>query len=166
MLDILSDVEPCHPDFHNTIGRINGLLADGNFTTPGNLLQESLLPANNGVMIYLGMILDEALKADEIYSRMNENALITSEQSFSQAAGALSQLVNHNLEAAHKSGNAARNISRRAIVIRLIVLITGTALAFGLGWFIARQINSGIQRVIQGLVESSQQVAVSSREVA
>jgi methyl-accepting chemotaxis protein len=164
--DALKAAVPSHTAFHNTVKKIKELLKKGESAAALDAYTGELIPGSAEIMKYFSVFYEEAKKADDLYIRMNEQAMVIAYEKQVQALPLLDHLVEMNNKEVEDAKKSASIVARRAKIFSMIGMGAGFILAVALGIFFSLFITTPINRIIEGLSESAEQVVAATADVA
>jgi methyl-accepting chemotaxis protein len=106
------------------------------------------------------------IRGEEIYKKLNAQALVTNAVTFGEAEKLLNRIVEINGDVAAREVADAQRQSTFVKIMSLVAALLGVVLAMGLGLLISRGINKALTRITQGMDEGANQVASASSQVS
>ncbi len=166
MSRILEEMTGFHKTFHLSVSRIKEHVQRGDFNAASSLYNDQMMPAADHTFERFKVLVGEIGHATELYTNMNEHALVTAYPKLRTAMELLNKLIGMNEAFSAEAVKGAATDAKRIKSVALLGMIVGPALAFILGVFSSRKITKPIKRVIEGLVAGADYVAIASSEVA
>jgi methyl-accepting chemotaxis protein len=106
------------------------------------------------------------IRGEEIYTKLNTQALVTNAVTFGEAEKLLNRIVEINQEVAAHEVAAAHSQAVFVEILAIVASLLGVVLAMGLGFMISRGINRSLTRITLGMSEGADQVASASSQVS
>jgi methyl-accepting chemotaxis protein len=163
---ILQDLAPAHTLFHQTVGRIEALIASGDFMDASSVYARELVPASESIVRHFDVLRREVRKVDVLYREMNERYMTATERTQKDILPLLDRLIQESDEEAENARSSGSKEGARAKLIALIGMAAGTLMALVLGIILSVTITGPIRRIIIGLSEASEQVSTVSSQMS
>ena len=155
-----------HRQFHQAVGRIKDLVRDGELEAAQRLYQNDLVPVADKVFDGLRVLREESEKAETLYNRANQYAMITAREKQVVAMDYLDQLIQVNNHTAAAAKQTANTESDRSKTLALGGMVVGFFAALAFGFFLSVSITRKLTTIIDGLGEGAEQVASASSQVS
>lgn len=128
--------------------------------------QQVFLPNAMKAIEAMRPIRGEVLKAEEVYEKMAEQALIANAASFATVQGHLSRLVEINATATDDAVDASAEEGTWLKGLSIAAMIAGVVSALALGLLISRGINNALRQLAANLKLGSDATAAAAGQVA
>jgi methyl-accepting chemotaxis protein len=112
------------------------------------------------------LYVEDGFKADEMYAKMTNQALVINGVSFGESEALLTKIVEINSEVGAQVAKESKAQAAFLKVLAVVSLIIGVVLALGLGILISRSISKILIRIVGTLTEGSEQVSSASGQVS
>ncbi len=155
-----------HRQFHEAIAKFKRLMEESKTAEAGYVYTLEILPAMEAVFKQFNSMLALANEAVALADEMKALALGPVRQQQLIAIGLLDRIVRINQDVAAETAGKARN--QAAFVKQLVSVagLLGLLAALACGYFITRNINKALKRIIDGLTEGAEQVSSASGQVS
>ncbi|MEW5725012.1 MAG: methyl-accepting chemotaxis protein [Thermodesulfobacteriota bacterium] len=163
---VLREFADHHKRFHEAVGRIKRLVAEGNTPEAQAVYQKEMLSEMKEVFGTFEHMLAVANKSAELMATAEQQMLGPVTQKQREAIALLDQIVRINREVAEAESKSAHAQSAFLKVFNLVAMIVGVVLALVLGILITRGITRPLNRAIEGLSEGSDQVSSAADQVS
>ncbi|MBI5590898.1 MAG: MCP four helix bundle domain-containing protein [Deltaproteobacteria bacterium] len=157
---------PFHDAFHHTVKKIKDMVKKGDSEAAVGVYVNELIPQSEEVMKRFNVLKEDAAKADNIYTQMNEQAMVNSYAKQIEALPVLAKLIEQNekeVEEVKKNAEAAVSLAK---AISMIGMGFGCLAALSLGIILSLSITRPINFIIEGLTDGAEQVAAASGQVS
>ena len=151
----LEAVQAPHRQFHEALGQIKQLVADGENDKALEVYQQTLTPAAQGFRQYVGEVLATAQQAATLQSQAIAHLLGPVSQRQQAACDLLDQIVNINQTAATEEVASAQSMATTARYMTLGGAAAGVTMAMVFGLFLA----GSIAKVLISLVGEMKRLA-------
>ncbi|MBI5580212.1 MAG: MCP four helix bundle domain-containing protein [Deltaproteobacteria bacterium] len=158
-------VEP-HRKFHEAVGKIKRLAADGKIEEGQAMYQREMMPAMQEVFKHFDAMLAVGKDPKVLEAQAREMVLGAVTVKAREANEMLDKIVQHYNRAAAQEVEDGNGQAVFLKLVSLISMIIGVAAALTLGVLITRSINSSLSRVIAGLNDGAQEVASAAGQVS
>ena len=162
----LNSVRAVHHTFHETVEQVRERVNRGDLTAAQTLIHGQMAPAAKEVFQQFQIMRQEAEKAEDLYDRMNEAAMVTAVEKQRKALELLKGIIQINNDVAHHVSATADKDEARSKWMALTGMVAGFAVALAFGIFLALSITGPLNRVIAGLTEGAEQVASAAGQVS
>ncbi len=142
----LRDAQETHRKFHETVGAIKRLVAQGDHAAAEKARWETLWPLSVAIDQKLDAIKAVYLKARDLEGRMNQQLLGAVRQANAEANEVLNKLIDLNVKVAGEAMQTAQSDSRWSLGFNLAAAAVGVALAVGLGIVLVISITRPLQK--------------------
>jgi len=169
--DSLKEIVEYHDKFHHSIKMIKdsmdtaGSSAEA-ITAASTLYEKEMVPSAKKVFELFTVMREQAGMAENMYNKINEQAMITLRAKQVEAKKLLNEIVEMNEQSAIREQEEADKNAKRSQFMVVSGMITGFAAALALGIFLTLSISRPLLRVITGLSDGSAQVASASGQVS
>ncbi len=163
---LLKDILPVHAAFHHSVKKMKDLVKAGDLEGASTVYRQEMVPAAEGAFALFGALQQQVAQASELYSRMNDQAMVVVYAKQKQALELLQKFVEKQKSDAEAAKNVAVATKNRARYIMLLGILIGVVAAALLGLSTSLAVTRPLKRVIEGLSEGSSQVAAASEEVS
>ena len=163
---VLRDIAAPHDAFHHSVLKIKDLMKKNLPQEARSVVKNEMEPAALKVFEGFEVMLIEAGKAEEIYDRMNHQAMVACVEKQQVALNLLDKIITINENVAADAKKTADADAGRAKIVSLSGMIAGFAVALALGIFLSLSISKSLNRIIGELNEGSEQVASASGQVS
>jgi methyl-accepting chemotaxis protein len=155
-----------HEKFHQTGSRINGLIRKGQQFEAVTAFNNEMWAAGDEIFSYIETLRGEASQAEEIYNKMNGQAMGPCVETQRIALGLLDKIVKINEETADDSAKAAAHMADWSKLIALAGTLAGFGIALAFGVLLSVSISRSLRRIIAGLSEGAEQVSAAAGQVS
>ena len=162
----LNAVKAVHHTFHETVEQVRNRVNQGDLAAAKALVHTQMAPAAAEVFNQFQIMRQEAEKAENLYDRMNEAAMVTAVEKQKKVVELLKGIIRINDDVAHNASATADKDAARAKWMALTGMVAGFAVALAFGIFLALSITRPLNRVIAGLNEGAEQVSSASGQVS
>jgi methyl-accepting chemotaxis protein len=163
--EIQALVEP-HRRFHESVGKIKRLVADGKTEEGQALYLRDMMPAMQEVFKHFDSMLAVSKDSMAIEAQAKEMALGPLTVKAREAGELLNKIVQEQNNSAARDVKDGHDQANFLKLVSLISMVIGVVAALALGILITRGINNGLSRVIAGLNDGAQEVASAAGQVA
>ena len=163
--EVQSIVDP-HRQFHQAIGRIKGLTAEGKSEEAQALYQSEMVPAMQNVFKHFNEMLRVANLSLVLEQNAKDLALGNATSTMLTAIDLLNKLVLIDRDLAAADVKEALSQAGFLKVSSTGAVALGIMVAVTLGVFVTRSINGALRRIIAGLNEGAVEVASASGQVS
>jgi methyl-accepting chemotaxis protein len=163
--EVQSLVEP-HRRFHEAVGKIKRLAADGKIEEGQALYQREMMPAMQEVFKHFDTMLAVGKDPKVLEAQAREMVLGAVTVKTREANEMLDKIVQHHNRAAAQEVKEGNGQAVFLKLVSLISMIIGVVAALSLGYLITRSINRNLSRIIAGLTEGAEEVASASGQVS
>ncbi|MFW5730762.1 MAG: methyl-accepting chemotaxis protein [Desulfonatronovibrionaceae bacterium] len=143
---ILREIVPVHNSFHQSVGRIQDLVSQGEQGQAEQVYTQEMVPAAQNTFADFDRLIEQANKADELYDQMNQLAMVDSREKQNVTMGILEEVIGINEEVAEHSVEQAAVDGARAVTIALSGMAIGVVLALILGTILTRAITAPVSK--------------------
>jgi methyl-accepting chemotaxis protein len=164
--EILSQSAAVHEKFHQTGRAINDLIMKGKQFDAVTVFNNEMWTAADEIFGHLDALRKEASQAEEIYEKMNRQAMGPCVEKQYLALGLLEKIVRINRETAAASALAAADSAGWSKTIAGAGALAGFGLALAFGVLLSVSISRSLRRIIAGLAEGAEQVASAAAQVS
>ncbi len=154
-------IRESHDTFHRTIGEIRT-----DSISAMSLFNRKMLPAAEEVLAAIEVMVEEAARAEALYSKLNHEAMVTAVAEQRKALALLKKIVQINNDVARSAQEMADAQSARAKWMSVAGMAGGFAVALLLGITLSISITRPLNRVISGLSDGAEQVSSASGQVS
>ena len=109
---------------------------------------------------------EAGFKANEIYTKLTNQALVINGVTFGESEALLSKIVEINSKGGAQVAKDSKATAGFLKTLAIVSLIIGVVLAMGLGIIISRSINKVLTRIVENLSEGSEQVTSAAGQVS
>jgi methyl-accepting chemotaxis protein len=166
LLTILQEFRAPHQRFHEAVGKIKKLAAEGRTNDAVDVYRKEMVPNMNLVFSQFDRMTAIAEEAHDAMYKIEEQLLGPVAQAQRTAIEMLDQVVKLNRDVAKVETEQAHSQASFLKFFSMIAMIVGVVLAIGLGLLITRSINKALKQIIDGLNDGAEQVASASGQVA
>lgn len=166
LIGLIRSLEDPHREFHNHVGRISDLVANGDLTTAREIYETVFLTSQASVVNHFNEMLAIAEASVNLLDETQELLLGDVYERQNEAATILQELVELNTGNADDEVAAATATAFFVRTLSILGLILGVGLAIGLGMVISRSINNALKRIIEGLSSGAEQVNASAIQLS
>jgi methyl-accepting chemotaxis protein len=166
LLTMLQEFEAPHRRFHEAVGKIKKMVAEGRTDEAIDVYRKEMVPNMNVVFAQFDRMTGLANEALSNLNTTQEQLLGPVTQAQRTAMGFLDQILELNRNVAVTEVEQAHSQSAFLIFFSMTAMILGVVLAVGLGLLITRSINKSLKQIIEGLNDGAEQVASASGQVA
>ncbi len=163
--EALKAVIPSHNTFHLVVKKIREMTAKGDTEAAKEAYIRELIPGSIEIIRYFDILYEEAAKADDLYLKMNKQAMVTVYAKQIEALPLLEKLVVANNREVELSEKVAEKVVKHAKMVSMLWMILGFVVAIALGIFFSIRITVPINSTIEGLFEGAEQVVVAAEQV-
>jgi len=149
LVAIIRQLEAPHERFHDSVGKIQRLLREGNAQAGTQIYKDELVPAMDKTRLQLIAMQQVADKAQEIYTKANNQAANVCRLSQDKANNLLDKLVLLNSNLANEAVITAESDARWSAWLTALAISFGAVLLIGMGIMIARNISNMLTIVIR-----------------
>jgi len=142
----LKEIVDYHDQFHRAIGRIRELVNRGDKEGALALFKGEMAPAAQTVFSHFQDMVKEAAKAEDIFNRMTQYAMVTALKAHQLADKLLDDIIVVNEGVVAESKKLARSESAKAKMTAIFGMIAGFVAALALGIFLSISITRPIQK--------------------
>ncbi len=162
---IIEQIKVPHQKFHEEIKNIKLTLAQGDKDTAMQLLNNI---ADDMKKVFDGFdsLLLTAEKANEVYKKMSEQALVGNYANYSKARDILAQLVGDIEEKTNTEGTSAMRTGSVAILFYGIMVTLSIIVTIVISILISRSMNKVMQDISSRLKDGALQVSSASEQVS
>lgn len=164
--EAIKQIVSIHTTFHSSVKKIKDLFRSGNMEPALAVYREEMIPSGEKTLSLLGVMREQANQTSELYAKMNEQLMVAAYTRQKEAIAILDKIIQLNTRLADEVVKSSRSQSKQSKAYALSGMIAGSVLALLLGISLTLSITRPIDRVIAGLAESANQVAVESLEIA
>ena len=143
---LLNEVHAYHDPFHEAVGTIKALVADGRTGEATNVFTGEMQPNAEGVFQTFDGLTQEAQRVVGNYDAMNELAAGEMTERETEAMGLLNDIIHINEDVAEEAVATANAEGRNVEFIALVGMVAGVALALVLGVLLTRAITKPIAK--------------------
>ncbi|MFW5744902.1 MAG: HAMP domain-containing methyl-accepting chemotaxis protein, partial [Spirochaetota bacterium] len=143
---LLAEMRDYHDSFHEAVGRIKTLAADGDTAAATDVFETQMAPNAERLFGLFDSLEDEAERVVDFYDSMNELAFGELQNRQEEAIGLLEEIVHLNSGIAEESVEAATAEGRNVQFIALVGMVAGVVLALVLGILLTRAITKPIAK--------------------
>ncbi len=155
----IDEIKRYHDDFHEKAGKIENILARDRsgaaLSQAKNIYANDVTPAAEKVFDRFERINDEVAKAENLYNRMQTQAMEVNAESAKRAIALLGDIVKINEEVGHAAATESKSMAASMKTIIVISILLGIVVAVGFGIFIARS----IARPISAMATAAEEIA-------
>ncbi len=166
MNNLLQSVREPHGRFHTAVGQVREAVQRNADDEAFRLYSEVMQPAADEVFDHFYQIIAIAARSEELQERIVDMTMGQSQEYMYQAFSHLDNIVHINEEIADHEVSAAVAQARMLKALSLGSMIAGVILAMLLGVFLTRSITRPINRIVEGLRSSAEQVSAASAQVS
>ena len=158
-------VEP-HRRFHDAVGKIKRLVADGKTEEAQAMYPREMVPAMQDVFKRFDAMLGVAKNSMGLEIQAKDLALGPATVKMLAAIDFLNKLVQIHRDVAVK--DVKESISQASLlkIVSVVSIVVGVTAALLLGIFTTRSITGPIRKIIEGLTEGAEEVASASGQVS
>ncbi len=109
---------------------------------------------------------ENGFKADEVYEKMTNQALVVNGITFGKSETLLNKIVTINSEVGAQVSAESNAQAAFLKVLAIVALAVGVVLAVGLGVLISRSISKALSRIVESLSEGAEQVGSAAGQVS
>jgi methyl-accepting chemotaxis protein len=163
--EVQAIVEP-HRRFHDAVGKIKRLAADGKTEEAQAMYPREMVPAMQDVFKHFDAMLAVAKNSLGLEIQAKDLALGPATAKMLSAIDLLNKLVQIHRDVAVK--DVKESISQAAFlkIVSVVSIVVGVMAALLLGIFTTRSITGPIRKIIEGLTEGAEEVASASGQVS
>jgi hypothetical protein len=163
--EVQTIVEP-HRRFHDAVGRIKRLAADGKTEEAQAMYRREMVPAMQDVFKHFDAMLAVAKNSLTLELQAKDLALGPATVKMLAAIDLLNKLVQSHRDGAVK--DVKESISQVAFLksVSVVSIVVGVMAALLIGIFITRSTTGPIRRIIEGLTDGAEKVASASGQVS
>ncbi len=143
---LLNEVHEYHDPFHEAVGRIKTLVADGDTAAATDVFESEMSPSAEGVFGIFGELEREAEGVVRLYDSMNEVAFGDAQNRQEEAMTLLDDIVQLNSGIAEEAVGTATAEGRNVQLVALVGMVAGVVLALLLGILLTRAITKPIAK--------------------
>ncbi len=158
-------VEP-NKAFHDAVKEIKAAMKDNSLYMAKHFFKEQMVPSARKIFESFNVLREEAANVEELYLRMNHQAMVRAAEKGAEAGDKLDQIIALNRQAASTAQQAASSLANRSKTVSLLGMILGFGAALAFGIFLSTSITRTFHRVIDRLTGSSKKLASASQEVS
>lgn len=166
MNSLLQSVREPHNRFHAAVGQIREAVQRNADLEAERLFREVMEPATEAVFDHFYQIIALAERSENLQERIENLTMGQSQDYMYQAFGHLDNVVEINEEIATHEVSSAVAQASMIKALSLGSMIAGVILAMLLGVFLTRSITRPINRIVDGLRSSAEQVSAASAQVS
>jgi methyl-accepting chemotaxis protein len=166
LLTMLQEFEAPHRRFHEAVGKIKKMVAEGRTDEAVDVYRKEMVPNMKVVFAQFDRMTGLANEALSNLNTTQEQLLGPVTQAQRTAIGFLDQILELNRNVAVTEVEQAHSQAAFLKFFSMTAMILGVVLAIGLGFLITRSINKSLKQIIEGLNEGAEQVASASGQVA
>ena len=166
LLTTLQEFEAPHRRFHEAVGKIKKMVAEGKTDEATDIYRKEMVPNMKVVFAQFDRMIGLANEALSTLNMAQEHLLGPVTQAQRTAIGFLDQILELNRNVAVTKVGQAHSQAVFLKFFSMVAMIAGMVLAIGLGVLITRSINNTLKRIIESLNDGAQQVASASGQVA
>jgi len=163
---MLRNFEAPHRQFHEAVGKIKKLAAEGRKEEAAAVYRNEMVPNMEQVFTQFDRMLALVNEAGAVLAKAQEQMLGPVTQAQRAALALADQLVHINDEVAEHEVEKAHSQAVFLEMFSLIAMIVGVLLALTLGIFITRSITKPVNRIIEALNSGAAQVSAASGQVS
>ena len=161
----LKNMDKPHHQFHTLIKKTKEYIRKGDIEAASFTYEEKILPVTNLLSKQFNRLSYQASKADILYNKMNEYAMVTCFKTQKEVFLLLNKIVNTNIRKAKQRAANADNSARRAKFTALAGVVASFILFFVLFFGINRFIIRPINLIIRMLGDGAEQIAFASAQI-
>lgn len=161
----LQESRLAHQKFHESVSIIKSRVIAGNHSGAIQAFKEMQQYAQQ-VFKSFDDVRDQVAAAVELYNDMNKQAMVECRKKQVEALAISNKIVGMNVDIANKEVENAVTDARSVVVLVMVSIIIGVALALGFGIFLSSSISKALNRVIAGLSSGSEQVSSAASQVS
>jgi methyl-accepting chemotaxis protein len=162
----IKEIKTGHDAFHELVGKIKKFVNNGERESAARIYDQEIGTASAEIVKHLGVITTEAETARKHYETMVQQALGPSIQNEKDAIAKLDRIIDKVVARAQTAVSSGDAVVGHTRLISLIGMIAGVCLALIIGILLTLSISRPLRRVIEGLSETSGQVAEAAMEVS
>jgi methyl-accepting chemotaxis protein len=166
LLTILQEFRAPHQRFHESVGKIKKMAAEGRTNEAVDIYRKEMVPNMNMVFAQFDRMNTTANEALSNLNKVQEQLLGPVAQAQRTAIELLDNVVQFNRNLVAVETDQALSQASFLKFFSMIAMIVGVVLAVGLGLLITRSINKALKKIIDGLNDGAEQVASASGQVA
>jgi methyl-accepting chemotaxis protein len=163
--EVQAIVEP-HKRFHDAVGKIKLLAADGKTEEAQGMYQREMVPAMQDVFKRFDGMLAVAKNSLGLETQAKDLALGSATAKMLTAIDLLNKLVQIHRDVAVKDVKESTSQAAFLKIVSVVSIVIGVMAALVLGIFITRSINRALSHVIVGLDDGAQEVASAASQVS
>ncbi|MFO7878305.1 MAG: methyl-accepting chemotaxis protein [Desulfovermiculus sp.] len=163
---LLDQIKEPHNTFHQSLGQIQEAVDQGQEEEAVRLYSEVMQPAAEDVFEHFDQIIGLIEKSQELRGRIEQLTMGQSQDYLEQAFEHLNKIIAINTQVADKEVDTAVTQSAMLKSLNLGSVVAGVLLALLLGIFLTRSITKPVNRIVQGLRSSAEQVSSASAQVS
>ena len=163
--EVQAVVEP-HRRFHEAVGKIKRLVAEGKIEEGQAAYQREMMPAMQEVFKHFDAMIAVGKDPKVLEAQAREMALGALAVKAREANESLDKIVQLHNRAADQEVKEGNGQAKFLKLVSLISMIIGVVAALALGILITRSINRNLSRIIAGITEGAEQVASASGQVS
>jgi len=166
MVKMVQDIQPANTVMMESLSQIQKSVAGGDTNAAVEQFEKVFIP--NAMKVIEGMrpLRAEAIKANGLLGKLNQQGMVTCRDSETTAVGMLNEIVKINKKIADDTVKASTESVGFLKILSLTAMVVGVALALGLGLLISRGINNGLRFIIEGLSAGASQVDSASTQIS
>ncbi len=164
--EIVSKAASVHEKFHRIGSAINDLIMKGKQFEAVTAFNNEMWTAADEIFGHLDALRAVASQAEEIYAKMNHQAMGPCIEKQRTALGLLDKIVRINEDATAESVKAAEGMAGWSKLIALAGTLAGFGIALALGVLLSVSISRSLRHIIAGLAEGAEQVASAAGQVS
>lgn len=163
---IITESRQYHDAFHTAVARIQKALSQNNYTEASKVFYGDLVPNGEHSVNAFLKIITEIEKAEELYVKMEEQAMEKLRDKRLILQSLLKEMVTKEKKSAglNVAESSKKESSTKSVAIAGIFI--GTLLALSLGFFLGTSISRKIQGIADKLASGSEQTAAASSQVS
>ena len=163
---VLADIAEPNRAFHEAVGEIKTSVAARSLYIAKHIFQEQMVPSAEQMFQAFDILRDEAAAVEELYLRMNEQAMVTVAERGAEVNRFLDDLIAMNRQEAGYSQQTAASQAGQSKTVSLLGMVLGFGAALAFGFFLSTSITRTFRRVIERLTGASEKLAGASHEVS
>ncbi len=166
MVKMLQDLQPANTAMMESLRKIQGNTTGGNANAAVEEFEKVFIPTAMKVIEGMRPLRAEAVKANGLLEKLNQQGMVVCRASENKALGMLDNIVKINKTLAADTVKTSIEKAEFLKILSLAAMIVGVVAALALGILISRGINNTLRRIIEGLSAGANQVESASTQIS
>ncbi len=164
--ELLDQARDPHNTFHQSLGQIREAVDQGDDTEAVHVYTETMQPAANDVFEQFNKIIGIIENSQRLRNQIEELTMGQSQKYSEQAFESLNRMIDIKEQIAEEKASSAISQSATLKTINLAGMVIGVLAAISLGILLTRSITKPVNRIVQALKISGEQVSAASAQVS